>query len=806
MSIALYLFITIKLLLFDRIISLSTNNSKNLDNSKLYSINNNITIKRKLEEEYKPIIIYFDTYHMEKFTLSESEYLEIKNLVLQALEITKRTIERLFMVKKDEIKVNPGEYKQKVLDLGKQPNFDNEDADLVILVDYSFISPKCSESIEIIKGSKTERPTIGYFRINHSIISKVTEDYSKLEFYKYYMLHQTTHILGFARSILDGHFYPYTTNRFGKTIQKQVIRTDNLMEFGRKYFNCDTNSFQGIEIEELLPDSECNEFIHWDARVLSGDYMTAHINVQDQVISEFTLILLEDTGFYKVNKFTGGLMRFGKNVGCNFFTQDCNEQLPEELIGGKNTTRKPLFENEFCSGQLKTTCSPDRQSRGVCDYYLAGLTVTTIKNSSYVRSDWTDNYGDQYVDFCPISLNQKEASSDEISYIGNCKLGNRYFGQPSFFFWNQAYTQIDYTTFSDTYGESFSEISFCAFSSVIHKNDQNKFYNGFIRPTCYEMYCSDSSLTIRINELYIVCPRSGGYISIEGKSSNYIGHLLCSDYNLICSQSVPCNNMFDCVEKNSTMKLNPDYDYEPKDVSTQIILPDTSKTYPRAYEIAENGICPRNCSQCNINHHCFECNVSSPYYLAEKPGDSIPNNCSEIPPIKNFYYNTTNITFYQCLPNCKVCTGPDYCNQCGPEYKLNNPHTRCLPRIIGCGNYNKSSNYTDEDTNGGGEGYKLCEKCNETGGYYCFNEDKQFCDTVKDDINTYFNNSFGCLEKCEKRFPNCYNCTPEKCHSCKEGFYPNNSNVCLKKVEHCELDNKASDHSECNKCEDNTVK
>jgi hypothetical protein len=37
---------------------------------------------------------------METFTLIEDDYLEIKNLVLQALDITKRTIERLFMVKK----------------------------------------------------------------------------------------------------------------------------------------------------------------------------------------------------------------------------------------------------------------------------------------------------------------------------------------------------------------------------------------------------------------------------------------------------------------------------------------------------------------------------------------------------------------------------------------------------------------------------------------------------------------------------------------------------------------------------------
>jgi hypothetical protein len=39
--------------------------------------------------------------------------------------------------------------------------------------------------------------------------------------------------------------------------------------------------------------------------------MTAFSYVQEQVISEFTLSLLKDIGFYEVNNYTGGLMRFG---------------------------------------------------------------------------------------------------------------------------------------------------------------------------------------------------------------------------------------------------------------------------------------------------------------------------------------------------------------------------------------------------------------------------------------------------------------------------------------------------------------
>ena len=64
------------------------------------------------------------------------------------------------------------------------------------------------------------------------------------------------------------------------------------------------------------------------------------------------------------------------------------------------------------------------------------------------------------------------------------------------------------------------------------------------------MFCSDKSLTIQINNDYIVCPRDGGKIKLP----NYDGYLLCPDYYLICSGTVLCNDIFDCIEKQSELK------------------------------------------------------------------------------------------------------------------------------------------------------------------------------------------------------------------------------------------------------------
>jgi hypothetical protein len=70
----------------------------------------------------------------------------------------------------------------------------------------------------------------------------------------------------------------------------------------------------------------------------------------------------------------------------------------------------------------------------------------------------------------------------------------------------------------------------------------NSNYDEEVRAVCFNMLCSDKSLTIQVGEDYFVCPRGGGKINGVG----YDGYLLCPDYNLICTRSVIYNDIFDC--------------------------------------------------------------------------------------------------------------------------------------------------------------------------------------------------------------------------------------------------------------------
>jgi len=101
----------------------------------------------------------------------------------------------------------------------------------------------------------------------------------------------------------------------------------------KEYFNC--SDIDGVELEN--DGGEGTMGSHWESRILLGEYMCGYITTEEGVISEFTFAYLEDTGYYKANYYTGGLMRYGKNKGCAFIKDKCvnNYEINSE------------FENEF---------------------------------------------------------------------------------------------------------------------------------------------------------------------------------------------------------------------------------------------------------------------------------------------------------------------------------------------------------------------------------------------------------------------------------------------------------------------------
>ena len=106
------------------------------------------------------------------------------------------------------------------------------------------------------------------------------------------------------------------------------------------------------------------------------------------------------------------------------------------------------------------------------------------------------------------------------------------------------------------------------------------------------MYCTSGSLTIKIGEYFIVCPRSGGKVEVE----NFNGYLLCPDYNLICTGSRLCNNIYDCLKEQS-VEINETFYYNYTIKTTQNSEVYASEKAIYGYELTQDG----NCSYLLVN-------------------------------------------------------------------------------------------------------------------------------------------------------------------------------------------------------------
>ena len=164
--------------------------------------------------------------------------------------------------------------------------------------------------------TETGQPFVGFVNISYKL--DFTKDHAQ-DYFQSILIHEFTHILGFLNYFFVNYFHNifWKVDSFG--VYRTYINSSIVLEVGRKYYNC--SDLDGVELEEYGGNGTAGS--HWEARILLGEYMNGVIYTEEQVISEFTLALLEDTGYYKANYYTGGLMRYGKNKGCSFVRGQC---------------------------------------------------------------------------------------------------------------------------------------------------------------------------------------------------------------------------------------------------------------------------------------------------------------------------------------------------------------------------------------------------------------------------------------------------------------------------------------------------
>ena len=474
----------------------------------------NINIKRGLSTEYTPLKIKYDfTYLTEQNKLDDEDLEDLK----VSLNDISNYLSSLLLVNHINIDI-------KTTMIENYCDIDRYSPDIInsLHIHDILIFPIINEKMEedVLAQAWTcmvltnNKPAAGIVEINKDFSLNKLDSYY---YVNYLLIHEISHILGFNTFTFKAFNLINSENVDG--IIKYYINSQKVLQRAKLHFNCE--NIKGIELENQGGKGSAGS--HWEARYMLGDYMIS-TDYPEVVISDITLAFFEDTGLYKVNYYTGGLFRFGKNKGCSFLNEPC------VYNSGKNT----LFPNEFCTDPQAYFCGSSHISRGEC------FIVEYYDEIEERFSHYTDKYegGFEAADYCPVSYIYYNKNLEKSYYYHyNCKYGHNTF---------------------EELGEVIGKNSLCFESSLLSTSsphDLDEMYS-----ICYEVECDrDKKQTkLLIGNSCVTCPTNG---SILNNPNGFKGQIKCPDYNLICTSKIWCNELFDCINKKSEADLET-YDYD----------------------------------------------------------------------------------------------------------------------------------------------------------------------------------------------------------------------------------------------------
>jgi hypothetical protein len=287
-----------------------------------------------------------------------------------------------------------------------------------------------------------------------------------------------------------------------------LVNSRKVLDKAREHFGCRT--LDGIPLENQGGSGSAG--FHWESRYMLGDYMIS-TDYQDTVISDITLALFEDSGFYQIDYNYGGLFKFGKNKGCNFFKKKCIEN------------GKVLFEEEFCMNTGIPMCSHSKTFKAECLVYdYSNYNIPLPDEYQYFSNPYYGGY--DTTDFCPVADFYYNNIINDGYFQTSCSVGN--------------------SNLPEEFGEKIGSKSFCFISSLIPSSSK---YAIVSKAICYKIECDKNSkkIIVHIGGSKVECPSEGGTLNPKG----FKGTLNCPKYSDICNfkDNRICNEVFKCLNK-----------------------------------------------------------------------------------------------------------------------------------------------------------------------------------------------------------------------------------------------------------------
>lgn len=332
----------------------------------------------------------------------------------------------------------------------------------------------------------------------------------------------------------------------GGTIDKEIsiLVTPKVREIVREHFACPT--LEGAELEDQ--GSTGTALTHWEKRLFEHEIMTGTYT-QESIISNLTLALLEDSGWYDVSYEYGKPLLWGRQLGCDFVKTSCKQWIDTKL-------EKHQSPHPFCVSSSKPSLS-----KRICEYTHDKIVMCNLVEystplpSQYQIFDSLPNVTDEselarygghvmLADFCPYN--------QELAY----KNSNRD---------SRCYRTENQPTINENYAlEKYSSMSKCFDHGSIWEQyiDQCR-RKRRISPQaagCYQYECvSSEGVYVHIGREKFLCQHTGQNISLVTMEHNtiYSGTILCPDCQVICGslENFECPKRKNYHHKQRTTQL-----------------------------------------------------------------------------------------------------------------------------------------------------------------------------------------------------------------------------------------------------------
>ena len=440
---------------------------------------------RILSTDYAGIRIYPDYTYLTNVTSEMREYI-INELVPPALSFFKAALKVVPLQGKITIP------SREVCDFPTPSIYfrTGVEADLIIFVratnsDENYIAAARPCSLLMT----TNRPVIGelFYNVRAIQLGDPMEHQSHIAT----TLHEMTHVLGFSSALYEYFIDPISGYPLSGHIKRRVIHGMNVYMLDlkpltprvRNHFGC--NTVEGAYLED--EGGAGSQGSHWERRLFYNEYMTSS-DITDSRVTEFTLALLEGTGWYKVNYEVAEPFIWGKGKGCDFIYKDCINPL----------TKAPAFE-EFCSPLASKGCTFSGRAQGYCG---ATRIITDPKLNPEI--DYWNNQTvtfDPFADNCPYVMDYANADCENPAYS--------YIGKVS--------------------AEKFGKGSKCFTGNFLKSKPAKSTQPYCLKYSCTPKFPGEYELKIEFDSNSVIC-RSKGPTDVPG----YAGQIDCPDPNHYC--------------------------------------------------------------------------------------------------------------------------------------------------------------------------------------------------------------------------------------------------------------------------------